>query len=185
LHWIKPYKKESLSSYALRFAEKINTNEKFSLVGLSFGGMIATEIGKQFKAERTILISSIPSSKHLPVYYKLARVLRLHKLVPISFIKRAAKFKRLFTAETPEDKGMLRIMIRDANEEFIRWAINALLSWKNSELPPNFVHLHGARDKILPTRFTRPTHILPNAGHLMVMNRAEEINTILRQVLPL
>src|SRR5215211_3645432 len=80
LHWIKPYKKEPLSSYALRFAEKINTNEKFSLIGLSFGGMIATEIGKQFEAERTVLISSIPSSQHLPVYYKLARVLRLHKV---------------------------------------------------------------------------------------------------------
>ena len=183
LQWISPLKKEPLSSYALRLAEKINTNEKFSVIGLSFGGMIASEIGKHLNPEHTILISSIPSSQHLPVYYKLARILRLHKIVPVSFIKRASILKRLFTTETSEDKRMLRIMIRDTDNRFISWAIHALLTWDNKVLPQNFIHLHGAHDEILPKRFTKPTHVLPKAGHLMVMNHAAEINVILRKVL--
>jgi hypothetical protein len=32
-------------------------------------------------------------------------------------------------------------------------------------------------------RFTKPTHIISKAGHLMVMNRAEEINKILNEEL--
>ena len=183
LQWIRPFKKESLSSYALRLAGKINTNEKFSVIGLSFGGMIASEIGNHLKPEHTILISSIPSSQHLPVYYKLAGAFRLHRIVPVSFIKRAAKIKRLFTTETSEDKLMLRTMIRDADNWFISWAIHASLTWDNKVLPQNFIHLHGTHDEILPTRYTKPTHVLPKAGHLMVMNRAEEINAILRTVL--
>ena len=183
LRWIRPYKNESLTDYALRLAKDININEKFSLVGLSFGGMVATEIANHLGANKTILISSVPSSAHLPGYYKFAGKLGLHKMIPVAFIKKAAKLKRLFTTETSEDKIMLRSMIRDSDNGFIRWAVHAVLTWKNKAVPQNFFHLHGTHDEVLPRRFTRPTHILPKAGHLMVMNRASEINKILAEVL--
>ena len=44
LDWITPNANESLKSYALRMAETINQSVPFALVGLSFGGMLATEI---------------------------------------------------------------------------------------------------------------------------------------------
>src|SRR5450432_382034 len=111
LEWIDPLKKESLKSYALRLAESINANVPFALIGLSMGGMISAEIAGRYKPVITILISSVPSSKQLPFYFKAAGKLRLHKMVPVSLVKSAAKYKRLFTSESEEDKEILRSII--------------------------------------------------------------------------
>ncbi|HEY0434517.1 MAG TPA: hypothetical protein VGC95_11625, partial [Chitinophagaceae bacterium] len=46
LDWIDPLPKESLNDYALRFSKLIDRHEEFILVGLSFGGMLAVELGK-------------------------------------------------------------------------------------------------------------------------------------------
>lgn len=183
LRWLPPIINETLPHYALRMAGQINTSEPFSLIGLSFGGMIATEIARNFSARQIILISSIPSAGHLPHYYKLAGRLKLHRLLPITFIKKAALLKRHFTKESIEDKNMLRCMIRDSDAIFIRWALQAVLAWENTLIPQNLFHLHGTKDEILPTRYTRPTHLIPRGGHLMIMNRSEEINSFLEEVL--
>jgi hypothetical protein len=47
LDWIDPVPHESLRSYALRLAERIDKNHPFILLGLSFGGMLGTEIAKK------------------------------------------------------------------------------------------------------------------------------------------
>lgn len=183
LEWIDPLKNESLKDYALRLAESIDTHEPFAIIGLSMGGMITTEIARQYNPAFTILISSVPSSKELPFYFKAAGKLRLHKIVPVSFVKKAAKFKRVFTTETEEDKNILRDIIQDSDSKFIYWAMDAILRWKSENLLSSYTHIHGTRDEVLPLRFTKPTHIISKGGHLMVMNRAGEINAVLRQIL--
>jgi pimeloyl-ACP methyl ester carboxylesterase len=183
LEWIDPLKKESLKSYALRLAESINANEPFALIGLSMGGMISAEIAGRYKPVITILISSVPSSKQLPFYFKAAGKLRLHKMVPVSLVKSAAKYKRLFTSESEEDKEILRGIIQDSDTKFINWAMGAILKWRSESVLTSYIHIHGTKDEVLPMRFTKPTHIISKGGHLMVMNRAAEINAILNEVL--
>ncbi len=183
LDWIEPLKNETLSAYSLRLAENINTKESFALMGLSMGGMIATEIARHYNPVQTILISSVATSEQLPVYFKWAAKINLHKLVPVSLVKSAAIMKRLFTAETPEDKTILKQIIRESDPRFIRWAMNAILSWKSMEPPASYIHIHGSRDELLPIRYTRPTHAINKGGHLMVLNHSGEINNILREVL--
>jgi pimeloyl-ACP methyl ester carboxylesterase len=183
LEWIDPGKKESLQNYAYRLAAAIDRKEPFALIGLSMGGMIVSEIAQQCKPKVTVLISSIPLASQLPSYFKFAGKIRLHKLIPVSLVKSAALAKRLFTTETSEDKIILRNVIKDSNSAFIYWAMDAILNWKNDRSPENYIHIHGTRDEVLPIRFTKPTHIIPKAGHLMIMNRAPEINKILEQYL--
>ncbi len=183
LAWLPPLRNESLADYALRLSEKIDTGEKFCLIGLSFGGMIAAEIARRLKPEKLILISSIPCPDHLPSYYKLAGLLKLHRLVPMRLIRTASIFKRNFTSETSEDKLMLSSMIRESDPAFIRWALHAILTWKCPDPPSNVIHLHGTHDGILPRRFTKPTHLIKKGTHLMVLTRAREINVILRELL--
>jgi hypothetical protein len=78
---------------------------------------------------------------------------------------------------------MLKALIRKSRPQFVRWALHAILTWRNTEIPKSLVHIHGTKDKILPIRFTKPTHIITGGGHLMVLNRANEINKILSEVL--
>lgn len=183
LEWIPPQKNESLPDYAFRMASAIDTSESFGLIGLSMGGMIASEIASRFKPAVLILISSINSSAQLPFYFKAAGKLRLHRAVPVELVKKAALIKRRITKETPEEKDILRQIIRDSDASFIHWAMDAILKWKGTGLPVPDVHIHGNRDEVLPIRFTRPTHIIKKAGHLMVMTRAREISNILAEAL--
>lgn len=183
LTWITPQKDESLPSYALRMAERIDTSQPFVLVGLSFGGMLVTEIAKRFPPVKTILIASIPLSTHLPGYFRVVAALRLHKVVPIGLVKTAARLKRFITNEKSEDKKLLWEIIRSSDPTFIRWSMEAILKWKNEEMPQPVLHIHGTRDEILPARYTKPTHIIPKAGHLVVMTRPDEVNTILYNAL--
>lgn len=182
LNWITPLKNESLTNYAMRLSEKIDTSEPFAVVGLSFGGMLATEIAKRMRPVQTILISSIPLSAHLPKYFRVAASVNLHKMIPIGFVKMMAKSKRFFTRETGEDKKILWQIIDESDNNFIRWAMSAILTWKNEEIPSPLMHIHGTRDEVLPGRFTKPTHTIPKHGHLLVMTAPGEVNNLLAEV---
>lgn len=183
LRWIKPLPGESLPDYAWRLSEKIDAREPFSLVGLSFGGMLATEIAKKFHPLHTILISSVPVPAQLPGYFRTAAALNLHKMVPMSLVKFLARTKRFISSENMEDKKLLWQLIDESDPAFLRWAMNAILHWKNEEIPSPLWHIHGTRDEILPVRFTQPTHFIDKAGHLAIMSSAEEINRLLQTVL--
>lgn len=183
LEWIDPQPNESIAHYALRLADNIDTQHPFALIGLSMGGMIATEIAKQYQPQATILISSIPCSKHLPGYLRAAGKMRIHKILPVSFVKSAAILKRSFTKEAAQDKELLKQIIRDSDPVFIRWAMDAILKWNCEEPPAGFVHIHGTRDEVLPMRYTKPTHTIAKGGHLMVMTRSNELNEIVNSCL--
>jgi pimeloyl-ACP methyl ester carboxylesterase len=183
LDWIKPMKDEKLKDYSLRFAKKIDVTEPFAIVGLSMGGMMATEIAVELKPAATILISSIPLSKQLPFYFRIAGKMNIHKLVPLSLIKSAVIAKRFFTTETNDDKTIIAQMVKDMDANFIRWAMNAVVNWKNETKPVSYTHIHGKKDGILPMRLTKPTHIIPGGGHLIIMTRAKKVNGILAEIL--
>lgn len=183
IDWIPPGKNETLISYAERLAKRINVNEKFSIIGLSFGGMVAVEIARLYKPVQTILISSIPSFAHLPGYYRIASILQLHKIIPVSLFQHASILKRIFTDETPEDKKIIRLMVQQSDPDFIRWALNAIITWRNTDIPDNLLHLHGTHDELLPKRFTNPTHVVNKGRHLMVLSKADEVNSILKTIL--
>jgi len=183
LEWIQPIKNESLGSYALRLAKDIDTNERFALIGLSMGGMIASEISKTYSPVTTILLSSVPTSRQLPGHFKIAYALNLHRLIPMKLIKSVTILKRLFTAEDPADKIILRQVIRDSDPIFIRWAMGAILQWDNDKMPFPLWQIHGTKDEIIPLRYTKPTHTIPKGTHMMVMTKAKELNKILEEAL--
>ena len=183
VEWVNPEKKEPLPGYALRLTAQIDTQQPFILVGMSLGGIMAVEIAKRFPPVATILIGSVPLSAQLPWYYSLVRRLRITVLFPASFFKRAATLKRLFTREKTADKILLRQIIREGDPWFIKWAIDAVLDWRNEDIPQPLWHIHGSRDEVFPVWLTRPSHTIPKGGHMLVMSHAAEINRILREIL--
>ena len=183
LDWIAPEKDESLQAYALRLAAKINREEPFALVGLSFGGMLATEIAKQYHPVTTVLISSVPVSTQLPGYFRIVAKLGLHKIFPVSLIKTSAATKRFFSREPFEDKKLLWQIIGESDIGLIRWSMQAILNWQNHTIPQPVWHIHGTRDEVLPVRYTQPTHTIRKGGHMLVMTSPDEVNKILAKAL--
>ncbi|MBS1599856.1 MAG: alpha/beta hydrolase [Bacteroidetes bacterium] len=183
LKWIDPLKNETLTDYSLRMAGKIDMTKPFIIIGLSMGGMIASEISRHFKPETIILISSIPTASDLPPYMTASGKFKLYDWIPIGFLKSATIIKRLFVVESAEDRLILKKMVEDCDESFIRWGMAAISTWKESPVTFNYTHIHGNNDLVLPMRYTKPTHIIPKGGHFMIVNRAKEVNEIIKKIL--
>ena len=183
IDWITPRQNESLPDYSIRLSDLIIKNEEFILIGLSFGGMVASEIARIKNPLKTIIISSLASSDELPWYFKRAGKLGLHKALPVTFFKAATLLNRVVGAGSPEDKAVIYHYVKNADPAFIRWSLNAIVNWSQHERLPGIIHLHGDKDHLLPARFTHPDFVIKNGGHLMVLNRAGEVNEILNQVL--
>ena len=183
IHWIDPLAEEKLKDYAVRLIEQIDTREPFILVGLSLGGIMAVEIAKKSPPVGTILISSIPVSAHLPPYFKLAHRLQLSKLIPASLLKMATTVKHSLTMKSPANRKLMREIIESGDDRFIKWAVDAVLEWENTTIPHPFYHIHGTRDEVFPINLTRPTHIIQKGGHMFLMTRPEEVNTILKEII--
>ena len=182
LDWIIPEKNESLTDYARRFSSLIN-DESFVLIGLSFGGMLACELARLRNPAKTIIISSIPTSDELPWYFKRAGRIGLHKYVPVKLLGAATVLKNMFGTISKEDKALIYNYAKYADSNLVRWSLHAILSWEQHERLPGVVHVHGSRDLMLPLRYTRPDYIVKDGGHLIVFNRAEEVNRILGEIL--
>ena len=86
LDWVEPKKNEKIGDYAFRLSKKIKGNEKFGLIGVSFGGLIAVEISKITKPEITILVSSAETKKGLRRIYSLFGRTKLIKLIPVKIV---------------------------------------------------------------------------------------------------
>ncbi|HTN45943.1 MAG TPA: alpha/beta hydrolase [Flavipsychrobacter sp.] len=182
IQWIAPEPDEAIEHYAQRLLAQIKT-ENPVLIGLSFGGMMAVEVAKLIRTERIILISSAKTKAELPPYFQ-AGSFQLHHIIPATFFKSSNPISNwLFGADAPADKKLLKQILKDTDPIFLKWAMDKIASWKNHTVPNNIIHIHGTNDRILPIKYVRCDKTIQNGGHMMVWNRAEELNDLLRKYL--
>jgi len=180
IDWIKPLKNESLKNYAKKISTKI-TAENPIIIGLSFGGILAVEISKILKTKKVILIASAKNKNELPKLYRIAGKLKINKLIP-NFILKKENFitNWMFGIENENDKNLLKNILLETDTNFLIWAINEIVNWKNEENPENYVHIHGNKDRIIPIKNVKTNFVIENGGHFMTVNKAKEIEKILK-----
>ncbi|MFM2145872.1 MAG: hypothetical protein RL732_708 [Bacteroidota bacterium] len=183
LDWFSPYQEETLEAYAKRMSAGIDQRQPFALIGLSMGGMVAVEISKISKPAILILISSIPRSSCLPAIYRWAGAMGMHRCIPINWLKSGMLLKRFFMVESLPDREQIIAMVKQADPLFIRWALRAILRWRNTGVPQTYFHIHGDQDEIFPIHHVQPTHIVRGGKHLMVLNHAADVNKYLAEIL--
>lgn len=183
ISWIPPKANESLRSYALRLAEPIDRSAPFEMIGLSFGGMLATEIASVFHPQRTILVSSVPTKLELPWYYRLIGTTRIHKLLPVFKPKTVPQFvAAFFGVKTHDDYLFFLKLLRRSDPRFSKWAIDSILKWDRTETPEGIIRIQGSKDKVLPIGNGKVDYVIRGGGHFMIFNRAEEISKILNEL---
>lgn len=181
IHWIEPGKGETIENYARRLATQVHAANPV-LIGVSFGGMVAVELAKWIKTDHVILISSAKTKEAIPIYFRMAGRLKLNRIIPARLLKIVNRFTFLFFgAETKEDESLLRAIIQDTDEKFLKWAIDQIVNWKNVALLSNTIHIHGTHDHILPLRSA--DHKIHDGGHFMIVNKADQVSKIIRGIL--
>jgi pimeloyl-ACP methyl ester carboxylesterase len=183
IQWIRPNIGEHIKAYATRLLAQIKTENPI-LIGLSFGGMMSIELSKLIPTEKIIIISSIKTRQELPYYYRFIGKFGLHKMVPVSFIKKANLIANwAFGLITVFEKRLLKLILLDMDEVYVKWAIDQVFTWQNDSIPENLVHIHGTADRVFPIKFVLPNYIVENGGHFMVLNKHKNVSEILHQIL--
>lgn len=184
LDWIPPKANESLREYAFRLAEPIDRSVPFSIIGLSFGGMLASEIASVFHPQCTVLVSSVPTKPELPWYYRVIGTTRMHKLLPVFKPKTVPRFvAAFFGVKTREDYLFFLQLLRRSDPRFSKWAIDTILNWDRTEIPEGIVRIQGSKDNVLPIGNGKVDYVIRGGGHFMIFNRAKEISEILNELL--
>ncbi len=180
IKWIDPAKKETLESYARRLTAQIDTSRPFHLVGLSFGGMIVSELSKIIHPEKMIIISSMSTA--IPIsglYQRLLKIFLFHPLArPILKSSNKLVYK-YFGADTPEMRNLLKAILKDTDTKFLKWAMIRMSSWDHPIKVEGLYHIHGTADKLIPLKLANPDVQVQGGGHLMVFKQHEIISSFL------
>ena len=181
--WLMPEAGETIEQYAARMRADI-TAENPMLMGLSFGGMICTEIAKQIPVSKIIIISSIKSSRELPFWMKTVATLKLNKIVPLKSTRLTQPIQnRMLGIQSEEEKTLVASLRRAVDLPYTNWAVNQAINWKNDWQHPNIYHIHGDKDNMFSIKNIKADYIIKNGGHFMIMNRAAEVSDCINSIL--
>ena len=180
ISWQKTAEKQTIGSYARQMAAAIDSAKPFMLAGLSFGGMIATEICKFLKPEKLILFSTVKTAAELPAFYRFAGKLKLYRVFPPKTYKTVLPFLYWFLgAHDDEGRKLISSFFDKMDPLFLKWAIREITCWRNFKTFEPHLHLHGGLDRVFPISSIDATHIISAGTHLSVFYDAERINEIL------
>ena len=183
IQWIIPQRRETIESYTLRMAEQIHDEKDFSLIGLSFGAIIAQEMSRIVCPKKTVIISAIKNRSEIPFWMKAIAVLQIHRLVPTEFftsnsVLSYAFFRKIKSNQMPP----LNRYFDFRDHRYLRWSIDRFLNWKPKSMVKNLIHIHGTEDMLFPiSKINHPIRI-EGGGHLMILSRAKEISKALLSI---
>lgn len=146
IEWTAPKSQnQSIVDYTKSLLPQIK-HENPILIGISFGGMIAIEMAKLIPTTKVIVISTIKTRNELPLKYRLMGLVGLNKITPEWMLNKNSVFLELvFGIKSDEGKKVFREIIADTDTHFMKWAINQIVSWNNTTVPKNVIHIHGKK----------------------------------------
>ena len=179
IDWIDPLKKESITEYAKRFSSVIDTSEKFCVLGVSFGGLIAVEISKFLKPELTILISSAETRKEIPLIYRFLGKTKIVKIIPAKLLNPPRWIAKILFGT--KKINLLNEILNDTDLKFTKWAVQELFAWKNDQRVENVLKITGTKDKLIPQKPNENIAFIKGGGHLMIIDNAKEVSEIINK----
>ena len=178
-NWIEPERNEPLSAYARRLAQSVDPGRPCFVGGASFGGVVALEMSVALQARACFLIGSMRSPDGLPWRLKALRPLTpLTGLLPWFTWVIPPLVGATFG---PYARGIAQ-QLADADAKFMRWASQAILSWKPSPevADVRVFQIHGDRDHVFPARLAKTDCLVSGAGHVIsVTHPAETVEFLL------
>lgn len=184
IHYVVPDKKSELKEYARILAQQIDTTESFSLIGVSFGGMVCSEMCEFLNPEKVILISSAKERKEIPSGYKMFKYLPINLLIPGFLYKASGQILRpIFEPDEKLANGLFKDMLHNNDNQFMKQSTKMIINWNKKTYSNKIVHIHGTNDNTLPFRNIKANYTIDKGSHMMVFTRSEEINAIVNRIL--
>ena len=181
IDWIKPLPGESLVHYATRLRQEI-LEEHPSIVGVSFGGLLACEMAKTDPLMKVIIIASNKSANEFPYYLRLGKYFPVYRWLPEKLIKSGKSLSWVLGVKDKAQRKLLSDIVADIDPSFLKWSIHAILHWQEKNAPGNVTHIHGTADKLLPFRYVKADYKIQGGTHLISINKPKEISSLLQKL---
>jgi len=65
----------------------------------------------------------------------------------------------------------------------MKWAMYAILHWKNEVIPPNLYHITGDMDLVFDYKRVKNATIVKGGTHIMIFDKSKETNKLLKGIL--
>jgi esterase/lipase len=184
LDWLVPEsKKESLVSYAQRMCDKI-VHTNVILIGVSFGGVVVQEMKTIINPQKTIIISSVKSKYEMPSRMRRSQKIKIHKLFPTKVFANIEKYERYAFGKTMKSRiKIYKKYLTMRDELYLSWAIDTIVNWQREITDPDILHIHGTKDQIFPIKNIHNSVTVDGGTHIMIINKAKNISTILHDIL--
>ena len=172
---------EDLPAYAARVAAaQIDTTTPFALLGVSLGGMVATELAEQLSPAYVVIVASAKTRHELPPGYRLARRLPLYRAVGGRTMRYFTKrFQPLVEPMADAQRDLFIDMIYGKDPKFLQRAVGMMVRWERDVAPAGIVHVHGTEDHTLPYRHVAPDLVVRGEGHMLTYSRPEVVEWVL------
>ena len=184
LEWLPPAAiDEPLAAYAARLAAPVPLDIPCWVAGVSFGGMVALEVGRLRPLVRVIQISSLSDARQLRPALRLVRATGLYRLAPPQLLRAVPQIAKWFFGI--EDTGMyalLRSFLANMNVDYTRWATQAVFAWRRQDLGSS-ITIHGTHDRVFPLAGRVVDYQVAGGPHFMVYSHAVEVGAILTRIL--
>ncbi len=179
-----PLRLETMENYARRLSQQIDTTRSFALIGVSFGGMLATEIAEQLNPSKTILISSAKNRFELPFQYRFQRVIPVYKIISKRFIKQSSFWiQPLVEPDSKTEKAIFKAMLTDKKPLFLKRSSAMIVRWNRAINTTKINQIHGESDRTIPFRNIKESINIKDGSHMMTLTKAKEINVIVLRIL--
>ncbi len=187
VHYITPLPFESMSAYAKRLSAQIDTTTPFYIIGVSLGGMLATEMYDIVHPQKIIVISSATDSTEIPEMYQFFHQYPLHRYIPASVFKYSSFIMQpMYEQDRALERATCNAMLWDKEKIFVKRATEMIVSWQRKPVDntgKNIIHIHGDNDNTLPIKNITADYIIPGGSHMMVLTKADEISPIINKEL--
>lgn len=182
LEWELPTKGEDLKQFAQKWAQKIPPGS--ILIGVSLGGVLAQEMAAFCQPRKVVIISSVKRQQELPPKMWFARYTQAHKLLPTQLVNNLELLAKYAFGEAIEKRLKLyEKYIGLADKRHIDWGVDQLVHWKQKDILPNLIHIHGTKDPVFPIQHIENCIPVEGATHTLVIHRAKWLNERLPELL--
>jgi pimeloyl-ACP methyl ester carboxylesterase len=180
IEYFTPAKGTSMKEFAIELSKQIDTTRKFIIIGVSLGGMLATEMTDFLNPEKTIIISSAKCRLELPGRYKIQKCLPVYKLFSPKAIKQGSfVMQPLVEPDRSVCEETFEAMLESKDPLFLKRTIEMIMKWDRKSYSKKIVHIHGNNDNTIPIRNVKCDYLIEHGSHMMMLTRSEEINLII------
>ncbi|MEO6148995.1 MAG: alpha/beta hydrolase [Mucilaginibacter sp.] len=184
INWIDPKPQDTLTTYAQRIIDHYDIDENSIVIGNSLGGILAVEIAKKVAVKKVIITSTIKSHTEAPWYFYVFRKIPVYYIIPGKlYLTLGFWAKKIFYRLSEEDAKVYHEMFHSTSTKFLKWALKAILQWRNTDVSANLHHITGNNDIVFSYKRIKDAVIIDKGDHAMIYNRPDEMNKLINEII--